>query len=183
MTPWTAARQASLSFTISQSLLKLMSIESVMPSSHLILCCPLLFLPSIFPSIRVFSKELDIHISIHQLSSKYLLSASLTLQSPGLFFSFFWFCLLFHFLLLTYPIPDLQCWPAPCFAWGIEPTCLCSGPISNHGLCGPHGPPHWCSCGARAAVCEGGCCVLEDCFRLQLACHPLIHTLSLDDIL
>ena len=56
-TPWTAALQASLSFTISQSLLKLMSIESVMPSNHLILCCPLLLLPSIFPSIKVFSKE------------------------------------------------------------------------------------------------------------------------------
>ena len=54
-TPWTAAPQASLSFIISQSLLKLMSIESVMPSNHLILCCPLLILPSIFPSIRVFS--------------------------------------------------------------------------------------------------------------------------------
>ena len=53
----TAARQASLSFTISQSPLKLMSIESVMPSNHLVLCCPLLLLPSIFPSIRVFSKE------------------------------------------------------------------------------------------------------------------------------
>ena len=57
LTPWTAARQASLSFTISLSLLKLMSIESVMPSNHLILCRPLLLLPSIFPSIRVFSKE------------------------------------------------------------------------------------------------------------------------------
>ena len=56
-TTWTAAHQASLSFTISQSLLKLMSIGSVMPSTHLILCCPLLLLPSIFPSIRVFSKE------------------------------------------------------------------------------------------------------------------------------
>ena len=54
-TPWTAASQASLSFTISQSLLKLLSIESVIPSSHLILYHPLLFLPSIFPSIRVFS--------------------------------------------------------------------------------------------------------------------------------
>ena len=53
-TPCTAARQASLSITNSWSLLKLMSIESVMPSNHLILCCPLLFLPSIFPSIRVF---------------------------------------------------------------------------------------------------------------------------------
>jgi len=55
-TPWTAACQASLSITNSWSLLKLMSIESVMPSSHLILCHPLLLLPSIFPSIRVFSK-------------------------------------------------------------------------------------------------------------------------------
>ena len=56
-TPWTAARQASLSITNSQSLLKLMSIESVMPSNYLILCHPLLLLPSIFPSIRVFSNE------------------------------------------------------------------------------------------------------------------------------
>ena len=53
-TPWTAACQASLCLTISQSLLKFMSIESVMPWNHLILCCPLLLLPSIFPSIRVF---------------------------------------------------------------------------------------------------------------------------------
>ena len=56
-TPLTAACQASLSFTISQSLLKLMSIESVIPSNYLMLCHPLLFPPSIFPSIRVFSKE------------------------------------------------------------------------------------------------------------------------------
>ena len=55
MTPWTAACQASLSITTSQSLLKLMSIESVMPSNYLILCHPLLLPPSIFPSIRVFS--------------------------------------------------------------------------------------------------------------------------------
>ena len=54
---WTAACQASLSITSSWSLLKLMSTESVMPSNHLILCCPLLLLPSIFPSIRVFSNE------------------------------------------------------------------------------------------------------------------------------
>ena len=57
MTSWTAALQASLSITNSWSLLKLMSIESVMPSNHLILCHPLLFLSLIFPSIRVFSKE------------------------------------------------------------------------------------------------------------------------------
>ena len=57
-TPWTAARQASLSIAISHGLLKLMPVESVMPSHHLALCCPLLLLPSIFPSIRVFSSEL-----------------------------------------------------------------------------------------------------------------------------
>ena len=66
-TPWTAARQASLSITISWSLLKLMFTESVMPSNHLILCCPLLPLPSIFPRIKVFvfvffSNELALHI-------------------------------------------------------------------------------------------------------------------------
>ena len=62
VTPWTAAHQASLSFTISWSLLKLMSIELVMPSNHLILCPPLLLLPSIFPSIRAFSNESALHI-------------------------------------------------------------------------------------------------------------------------
>ena len=62
VTPWTAARQASLSFTISLSLLKLVSIESVMPPNHLILCHPLLLLPSIFPSIRVFSSESVLHV-------------------------------------------------------------------------------------------------------------------------
>ena len=63
-TPLTAAHQASLSITNSWSLLKLMSIESVMPSNHLILCHPLLFLPSSFPSIRVFSNETVLHISL-----------------------------------------------------------------------------------------------------------------------
>ena len=62
VTPWTAARQASLSFTISLSFLKLMSIESMIPSNHLILCHPLLLLPSIFPSSRVFSSELALWI-------------------------------------------------------------------------------------------------------------------------
>ena len=57
MTPWTAACQTSLSFTISRSLIKLMSTELVIPSNHLILCCPLLLLPSILPSIKVFSNE------------------------------------------------------------------------------------------------------------------------------
>ena len=62
VTPWTAAHQASLSIINSRSLLKLMSIESLMPSNHLILCPPLLLLPSIFPSIKVFSNESVLHI-------------------------------------------------------------------------------------------------------------------------
>ena len=62
VTPWTAAHQASLSITNSWSLLKFMSIESVMPFNHLILCRPLLLLPSVFPSIRVFSSESVLHI-------------------------------------------------------------------------------------------------------------------------
>ena len=61
-TPWTAAHQTSLSFTIYWNLLKLMSIEEMMPSNHLILCCPLLLWPSIFPSSRVFSNESTLHI-------------------------------------------------------------------------------------------------------------------------
>ena len=61
MTPWTAARQASLSLTISWSLLKLMPIDLVMPSNHLVLYCPILLLPSIFPSIRVFANESTLH--------------------------------------------------------------------------------------------------------------------------
>ena len=62
MTPWIAAHQASLSITTSWSLLKLMSIESVLPSNLLVLCCPFIFVPSIFPSIGVFSNELALRI-------------------------------------------------------------------------------------------------------------------------
>ena len=62
MAPWAAAHQASLSFTVSCSLPRFMPIELVMPSNHLILCCPLLLLPSIFPSIRVFLSESALHI-------------------------------------------------------------------------------------------------------------------------
>ena len=77
VTPWTAACQASLSFTISQNLLKLMSIESVMPSHHFILCCLLLLLPSVFPSIRVFSNELTLHIRRPKIGTSTLASVLL----------------------------------------------------------------------------------------------------------
>ena len=67
MTPWTAARQASLSIANSWSLLKLMSTKSVMPSNHLVLCHPLLLLPSIFPSIRAFSNESALHLRVAKI--------------------------------------------------------------------------------------------------------------------
>ena len=79
-TPWTAAHQASLSITISWSPPKPMSIESVMPSNHLILCCPLLLLPAIFPSIRAFSNKSAFHIrwpSIGVSASASVLSMSI----------------------------------------------------------------------------------------------------------
>ena len=79
-TPWAAARQTSLSITDSQSLLRFTSIESVMPSNHLILCHPLLLLPSIFPNIRVFSNEsaLQIRWSKYWTPEKYLILQCLT---------------------------------------------------------------------------------------------------------
>ena len=94
-TPWTAAHQASLSITNSQSLLKLKSIESVMPSNHLILCRPLLRLPSILPSVRVLTNESTVHIRWARVSVSFSISASkdwsplgwtcwISLQSKGL---------------------------------------------------------------------------------------------------
>ena len=82
-TPWTAARQTSMSFTISRSLLKLMSVESVIPSNHLILSHPFLLLPSIFPSIRVFSNESALHIRWPKYWS-FSLSISLSNEYSGL---------------------------------------------------------------------------------------------------
>ena len=81
--PWTVACQACLSITNSQSLLKLMSMESVMPSNHLTLCHPLLFLPSIFPSIRVFSNESALRIRCSEFC---IFSISLSNEYSGLIF-------------------------------------------------------------------------------------------------
>ena len=82
-TPWTAARQASLSVTNSRSLLRLMSIESVMPSNHIILCHPLLHPPSRIPSIRVFSNESVLHIRWPKFWS-FSFSISLSNEYSGL---------------------------------------------------------------------------------------------------
>ena len=92
--PWTAACQASLSFTITWSLLKLMSIESVMPSNHLVLCHPPLLPPSIFPSIRVFSNELALQIRWPKYWS-YSFSINSSNEYSGLIsFRMVWFDLL-----------------------------------------------------------------------------------------
>ena len=86
--------QASLSFTISCSLLEVLSIESVMPSNHLILCCPLLLPPSVFPSVRVFSNELALHIRWPRYWS-FSFSISPSNEYSGLiFFSMDWLDLL-----------------------------------------------------------------------------------------
>ena len=84
VTPWTAARQASLSITNSQSLLKLMSIESVMPSNHLILCHPLLLLPSILPSIRLFQWVSSLHQFSSVTQSCPSLCGPMDCRTPGL---------------------------------------------------------------------------------------------------
>ena len=91
--PWTAARQASLSNINSQSLPKLMSIELVMPSNHLMLCCPLLLLPSIFPSIGVFSNESALRIRWPKYWS-FSFNISPSNEHPGLIFRMYWFDLL-----------------------------------------------------------------------------------------
>ena len=134
-TPWTAARQASLSFTISQSLLKPMSIELVMPSHHLILCQSLL-LSSIFPSIRVFSSELAVHVRWPKCWS-FSFSTSLANEYSGLIsFRIDWFDLLavqgtLKNLLqhhsskpwLCFNIKKLRVWAEAflrvCFSWNI----------------------------------------------------------------
>ena len=90
VTPWAAAHQPSLSFTVSQDLLKLMSTRSVMLSKHLILCCPLLLLPSIFPRIRIFSKSV-LHIRWPKYWS-FNFSISLSIEYSGLIsFRIDWF--------------------------------------------------------------------------------------------
>ena len=93
-TPWTAARQASLPITNSRNLLKLMSIESVMPSNHIILCCPLLLLPSNFPSIRVFSNESTLRIRWPKDWSFSFHTSPSNEYSGLIYFSIDWFDLL-----------------------------------------------------------------------------------------
>ena len=108
-TPWTAACQASLSFTVSWSLLSFMPIESVMLSNHLILCCPFLLLPSIFPSIRVFSNESSLCIRWQRYWS-FSFSISPSNKYSGLIsFRIGWFDLLaVQGILKTPPAPQFE---------------------------------------------------------------------------
>ena len=108
-TPWTAACQASLSITNSKSLPKLMSIESVMPPNHLILCHPLLLLPSIFPSIRVFSNDSALHIRWPKYWS-FSFNISPSIEHPGLI-SCRIDCLDLHsyLFLIRLPLPTQGC--------------------------------------------------------------------------
>ena len=110
--PWTAAHQASLSFTIFWSLLKLMSIESVMPSNHLIFCCPLFLLSSIFPRIRVFSDELALYTSWLKCWS-FIFSISPFNEHSGLIsIRIDWFD------LLAVQVPSL--FDDKCFCWTLK---------------------------------------------------------------
>ena len=116
--PWVAAHQASLSITNSRSLPKPMSIESVMPSNCLILCCPLLLPPSIFPSIRVFSNESALHIRWPKYWS-FSFSISPSNKHPGLIFRIDWLDLLaVHFSSVAQLCPTL-CDPMDCSMPGL----------------------------------------------------------------
>ena len=116
VTPWTATRQASLSFTISWSLLKLMSIKLVMPPNRFILCCPLFLLPSIFPSFRVFSKELALRIGWSKYWS-FSFSISPSNEYSGLIsFRIDWFGLLAVQRTLKSLVQDNTS-KAPIFLW------------------------------------------------------------------
>ena len=122
-TPWTAVHQASLSIANSQSLLKLMSIELVMPSSHLILCCPQLLPPSIFPSIRVFSNESVLHSRWPKYWS-FSFSISPSSEHPGLIsFRMDWFDLLaVQVTLKTSPTPQFKSINSSVLSFLYSPT-------------------------------------------------------------
>ena len=123
VTPWTAAHQAFLSITNSWSLLKLTSIESVMPSNRLILCCPLLLLPSIFPSIRVFSNESVLCIRWPKYWS-FSFSVSLSNEYSGLIsFRMDWFDLLaVQGSLKSSPTPQLKSINSSVLSFLYSPT-------------------------------------------------------------
>ena len=132
MTPWTAAHHASLSFNISQSLLKLISIESVMPSNHLIFCRPLLLLPSIFLRIRVFSNESVLCIRWPKYWS-FSFSISPSNEHSGLiYFRIHWFDLLaaqrtLKSLLQHHSLKATILWCSAFFTVQLSHSCMTNG--------------------------------------------------------
>ena len=122
VTPWTAARQASLSITNSRSPPKPMSIKSVMPSHHLILCCPLLLLPSKFPSIRVFSNESALHIRWPKYWS-FSFNINPSSEHPGLIsFRMDWLDLLASDSQESSPTPQFKSINSSVFSFLYSPT-------------------------------------------------------------
>ena len=122
VTPWTAARQASLSITNSRSPPKPMSIKSVMPSNHLILCCPLLLLPSKFPSIRVFSNESALHIRWPKYWS-FSFNINPSSEHPGLIsFRMDWLDLLASDSQESSPTPQFKSINSSVFSFLYSPT-------------------------------------------------------------
>ena len=128
VTPWTAACQAPLSSTISQSLLSFMSIELVMLSNHLILCLPLLLLPSVFPSIRVFSSELALHIRWPKYQSFSFRILSNEYSGSIIQYSFIYFIGQIVSALEALSFGPLSLWHTSAFVWVPSSLHLsCSG--------------------------------------------------------
>ena len=128
MTPRTAACQASLYFTVSQSLLKLMSIESVIPSNHLILSHPLLLQSSIFPSIRVFSNESSLHVRWPKYWS-FSFSISPSNEYLGLIsFRIYWFDLAVQGSLELSPTPQFKSISSSVLNFMVQLSCCDHGP-------------------------------------------------------
>ena len=143
VTPWTAAGQAALSITNSQSLLKLMSIESVMPSNHLILCRPLLLPPSIFPSIRVFSSESVLCIRWQKYWSFSFIISPSNEYSGLISFRMDWLDLLpvqgtLKSLLQHHSSKALILWCSAFFIVQLSHPCMATGKTIALGL------PKWC---------------------------------------
>ena len=176
MTQWTAVRQASLSFTISRSLLQLKSIKPVMPSNHLILCRPLLLLTSTFPSIRVFLDESALCIRWPKYwsfsfsispCSEYSGLISFRMDWLNLFSNlFFFFFLLKSFDHATWPVSILVCRP------GIEPVTSVLEIQSLH---------HWSQGSPTLAVLKVSCLPLSQsvggCFRIGMS-RPIAAVMS-----